>query len=67
MSTPVSTPATSLADRHSYPVYLDLRGRRVLVVGAGVVAARKIERLVPTGAAVTVVAPTAVPRNRRAR
>ena len=61
MSTPVSTPAPSLADWHAYPVYLDLRGRRVLVVGGGVVAARKIERLVPTGAAVTVVAPTAVP------
>lgn len=42
-------------------MYLDLRGRRVLVVGAGLVAARKVERLVPTGAEVTVVAPTAVP------
>ena len=44
----------------SYPVQLDLRGRRVLVVGAGRVAAGKIERLVPTGAQVTVVAPDAV-------
>lgn len=61
MSSPVPTPAASLAEGLSYPVHLDLRGRRVLVVGAGSVAARKLERLVPAGAAVTVVAPTAVP------
>ncbi len=61
MSPPVSTPSTSLDGRHSYPVYLDLRDRRVLVVGAGEVAARKIERLVSAGAAVTVTAPAAVP------
>lgn len=61
MSSPVPTPAASLAEGLSYPVHLDLRGRRVLVVGAGSVAARKVERLVPAGAAVTVVAPTAVP------
>ena len=61
MSTSVSTPSAPAAKGYSYPVYLDLRDRRVLVVGAGVVAARKIERLVPAGAVVTVVAPTAVP------
>ena len=44
----------------SYPVHLDLRGRRVLVVGAGRTAAGKIERLLPTGADITVVAPQAV-------
>lgn len=41
----------------SYPVMLDLRGRRVLVVGGGRVAAGKVERLMPTGARITVVAP----------
>jgi len=39
-----------------YPVYLDLQGVPVLVVGAGPIAARKVEGLVAAGAAVTVVA-----------
>lgn len=43
-----------------YPVNLDLRGRRVLVVGAGPVAARKVGGLLSAGALVTVVAPDAV-------
>lgn len=41
----------------SYPIHLELSGRRVLVVGAGRVATRKIERLVDTGARLVVVAP----------
>lgn len=44
----------------SYPVNLLLDGRRVLVVGGGPVAARKVDGLVEVGAAVTVVAPHAV-------
>jgi siroheme synthase-like protein len=40
-----------------YPANLVLRDRRVLVVGAGAVAARKIEGLLACGAWVTVVAP----------
>lgn len=44
-----------------YPVNLDLAGRRVLVVGAGPVAARKVAGLRRAGAVVTVVAPQAVP------
>jgi siroheme synthase-like protein len=40
----------------SYPVHLALEGRPVLVVGAGRVATRKIERLVETGADVRIVA-----------
>ena len=43
-----------------YPVSLDLSGRRVLVVGGGPVAARKVAGLLRAGAAVTVVAPVAV-------
>jgi precorrin-2 dehydrogenase/sirohydrochlorin ferrochelatase len=44
-----------------FPVVLDLRGERVLVVGGGPVAARKVAGLLRAGAVVTVVAPDAVP------
>jgi len=40
-----------------YPVHLVVAGRRVLVVGGGRVAARKVAGLLPCGADVTVVAP----------
>lgn len=40
-----------------YPVYLDLAGRPVLVVGGGRVAARKARRLQECGADLTIVAP----------
>jgi siroheme synthase-like protein len=40
-----------------YPVALDLRGRRVLLVGAGSVASRKLDGLLAAGAVVHVVAP----------
>ena len=40
-----------------YPVNLLVRGRRVVVVGAGRIAARKIEPLLDTGAEVVVVSP----------
>jgi uroporphyrin-III C-methyltransferase / precorrin-2 dehydrogenase / sirohydrochlorin ferrochelatase len=43
-----------------YPVVLDLRGRRCLLVGAGQIAYRKLLRLLAEGAVVTVVAPTAI-------
>ncbi len=42
----------------TYPVFLDLTGVPVLVVGAGPVAARKIAALAAAGALVRVVAPT---------
>ena len=44
-----------------FPLFLDLRGRRVLVVGGGEVAARKVAALLDSGADVTVVAPALVP------
>jgi precorrin-2 dehydrogenase/sirohydrochlorin ferrochelatase len=40
-----------------YPVFLDLKDRPVLVVGAGKVALRKTRGLLESGARVTVVAP----------
>src|SRR4051812_41320224 len=44
-----------------YPVFLDLKDRPVLVVGAGKVALRKTRGLVEAGARVTVVAPDSLP------
>jgi siroheme synthase-like protein len=41
-----------------YPVNLLVRGRRVVVVGAGRIAARKIEPLLELGADLTVIAPS---------
>ena len=46
------------------PVNLLVRGRRVVVVGAGRIAARKIEPLLELGANVVVVAPMVVPEIR---
>jgi len=44
-----------------YPVHLDLRGKKVLVVGGGVVAARKVEGLLKCAAKVTLIAPSLHP------
>jgi siroheme synthase-like protein len=44
-----------------YPVYLNLNGCMVLVVGGGRVAARKVESLRAAGAAVRVVSPELEP------
>jgi siroheme synthase-like protein len=44
-----------------YPIFLDLKDRPVLVIGAGKVALRKTRGLVEAGAKVTVVAPDVLP------
>ena len=44
-----------------FPVFFDLSGQRVLVVGGGEVALRKISMLERTGASITVVAPEVAP------
>jgi siroheme synthase-like protein len=46
----------SRPEHSHYPVALDLRGRRVLLVGAGSVASRKLDGLLAAGAVVHVVA-----------
>ncbi len=51
-------PATGrLDDMPRHPLLLDVAGRRVVVVGGGPVAARRVTRLVDDGADVLVVAP----------
>jgi uroporphyrin-III C-methyltransferase/precorrin-2 dehydrogenase/sirohydrochlorin ferrochelatase len=54
---------TPPADRQeeAYLLGLRLRGRRVLVVGGGAVAARRVPRLLASGAEVALVSPTVTP------
>ena len=40
-----------------YPVFLDLRGRRCVVIGGGPIGEEKVERLVDFGADVVVFSP----------
>jgi sulfate adenylyltransferase len=58
--TPARPSTTSL-----FPVFLKLSGRRVVVVGAGPVAAGKVVPLLEAGAEVTVVAPEVRPELER--
>ena len=44
-----------------YPVYLNLRGRRCVIIGGGTVAEGKIGRLLESGAEICVVSPDATP------
>ena len=49
-----------------FPAFLDLAGRKVVVVGGGPVASGKIEALAAAGARVTVIAPDIRPEIERA-
>src|SRR5256884_9101166 len=44
-----------------YPVFLDLRGRRAVVIGGGAVAEQKVHGLIAAGAHVTLVSPETTP------
>lgn len=48
-----------------YPIYLDLRGRNVVVIGGGKVAERKVRTLISSQADVTVISPDLTPRLKR--
>lgn len=48
-------------DLSHYPIFLNLKDRPVLVVGAGKIALRKTQGLLEAGARITVVAPEADP------
>ncbi|ASR36471.1 uroporphyrinogen-III C-methyltransferase [Prauserella marina] len=50
-----------MAQEQHYLVGLDLAGRRVVVVGGGTVAQRRLPRLVKAGAAVEVISPATTP------
>ncbi len=47
-----------------YPVFLDLTGKRCVIVGGGPVAERKCMSLIKTGALITVIAPDITERLR---
>lgn len=46
---------------HYYPIFMDLKGQHVLVVGGGPVALRKVQTLKSHGALVHIVSPRLVP------
>ncbi|MBB3051083.1 uroporphyrin-III C-methyltransferase/precorrin-2 dehydrogenase/sirohydrochlorin ferrochelatase [Prauserella isguenensis] len=52
---------TGMAQEEHYLVGLDLTGRRVVVVGGGTVAQRRLPRLVKAGAVIELVSPDTTP------
>ncbi len=49
-----------MTEKAWYPIFLDIAGRRAVVVGGGKIALRKTQGLVEAGAQVTVVSPSFV-------
>ena len=47
----------------NFPLFIDLKDKKVLIVGAGAIAARRATVLVEFGAKVTVMAPEAGTRS----
>jgi siroheme synthase-like protein len=45
-----------------YPVYLNLKNKRVVVIGGGAVAERKVESLIGTGAVIVLISPEVTSR-----
>ncbi|MFN3396260.1 MAG: bifunctional precorrin-2 dehydrogenase/sirohydrochlorin ferrochelatase [Thermodesulfovibrionales bacterium] len=50
------------SNKSYYPVYLDLKGKRCIIVGGGRVAERKCRSLIKNGADVTVISPNITKR-----
>ena len=44
-----------------FPLFIPLEGRRVILIGAGKIAARRTAALLPFGSSITVIAPEACP------
>ena len=44
-----------------FPMFVDLKGKRILVLGGGKVALRKVKKLLPFGGKITVAAPRVEP------
>ena len=44
-----------------YPIFLDITGKKCVVIGGGDVAARKVKRLIESGAKVSVISPELAP------
>lgn len=42
----------------TFPLHLSLEGKTVLIVGGGTVASRKVQSLLPSGATITIIAPS---------
>jgi precorrin-2 dehydrogenase / sirohydrochlorin ferrochelatase len=45
-----------------YPVFLNLKNKRIVVIGGGEVAERKVESLIGTGASIVLISPEVSPR-----
>ncbi len=54
---PVSNSSNPLAPKVYYPAFLNLKGKKAIVIGGGKVAERKILALLKTGANMTVISP----------
>lgn len=54
---PVSNSSNPVAPKVYYPVFLNLKGKKAVVIGGGKVAERKILALLKTGADITVTSP----------
>jgi len=49
-----------LSSNKLFPIFLKLKGRKVLVVGGGLIALQKLQGLINTEAELTVIAPTII-------
>jgi len=62
---PFSCYKTHITHHDYYPVFLNLKGKKTIVIGAGKVAERKIRALLKAGADITVISPAITKRIER--